>query len=237
MRTPRRNPRDARTPLAGLLPSVLGLVCLAYLVNTGSGAASAEGVPVPDQDVIVNGDFRSLDHMEPWRCSPLVAPVLDPATAEWQLRGAPAGADYGECHETVYVQPGSTYALTARVRGPFVFAGVTGTGGTDPSAWSSDPEWNVLATGFTAGPGTTSVTVWFHGWYGQDPFLVDWIQLIGPGRPGPSFTAHDPVSASASASSPAPSSGAPSPSASASASRTGTPTPTPTPGGPSPTGR
>ncbi|WP_051816573.1 chitinase [Kitasatospora sp. NRRL B-11411] len=220
MRAPQPQPqpgrRTGRALLAGLVAASTGL---AGLLMAGSGTATA-GV-APNVDVIANGDFSAGNHISPWTCGPTVTAVNNAATG-WDLQGAPAGTDYANCSQTVTVLPNSTYTLSAVVQGGYVFAGVTGTGGTDPSTWSSNSGWNTLTSTFTTGAATTSVSVWFHGWYGQAPFTVDKVSLVGPGTaasPSPSATSPSPT---VSESSSPPASPSPSPSTS-----TSTPPPPP----------
>ncbi|ROR44380.1 chitinase [Kitasatospora cineracea] len=210
MRAPQPQPqpgrRTGRALLAGLVAASTGL---AGLLMAGSGTATA-GV-APNVDVIANGDFSAGNHIGPWTCGPTVTAVNNAATG-WDLQGSPAGNDYANCSQTVTVLPNSTYTLSAVVQGGYVFAGVTGTGGTDPSTWSSNSGWNTLTSTFTTGAATTSVSVWFHGWYGQTPFTVDKVSLVGPGTgasPSPSATSPSPT---VSESSSPPASPSPSPS-------------------------
>ncbi|MFI9784053.1 chitinase [Kitasatospora sp. NPDC051984] len=211
MRAPHRLPRGARALLAGLLAAVLALV---GMVLTGTGTATAA-----DVDVIRNGDFSAGDHITPWACGPTVTAVNNSATG-WDLQGTPAGSDYANCSQQVTVLPNSTYTLSAVVQGSYVFLGATGTGGTDPSTWSSNTGWNTLSSTFTTGAGTTSVQVWFHGWYGQPPYLVDKVSMVGPGTGSPSPSSSGPTSVSPS----------PSTSTSASPSPSGSSTTPPPPG-------
>ncbi|MFJ5923676.1 chitinase [Kitasatospora sp. NPDC092948] len=205
MRAPHRHPRGARALLAGLLAAALALV---GMVLTGTGTASAANV-----DVIQNGDFSAGNHIAPWSCGPTVTAVNNSATG-WDLQGTPAGSDYANCSQQVTVLPNSTYTLSAVVQGTYVFLGATGTGGTDPSTWSSNTGWNTLSSTFTTGASTTSVQVWFHGWYGQSAYLVDKVSMVGPGSSSPSPSGSGSTSASPSASD----SASPSPSTSTSAS-------------------
>ncbi|MEV4557333.1 chitinase [Kitasatospora sp. NPDC049285] len=217
MRAPHHRPRTQRTLLAGLLSVVLALV---GLLMAGTGTATAANV-----DVIQNGDFSAGNHISPWVCGPTVAAVNNSGTG-WDLQGTPAGQDYAGCTQQVAVLPNSTYTLTAVVQGPYTFLGATGTGGTDPSTWTSGTGWSTLTTTFTTGASTTSVSVWFHGWYGQAAYLVDKVSLVGPGSgsPSPSATASSPRPSTSTSTSPSPS---PSVSTSPSSSPT---TPPPPPG-------
>ncbi|RAJ34461.1 chitinase [Kitasatospora sp. SolWspMP-SS2h] len=214
---PRPRPRAGRALLAGLLAASTGLV---GLVLTGTGTATAAA---PNVNVVVNGDFSAGNHLSPWTCGPTVTAVNNAATG-WDLQGSPAGNDYANCSQTVTVLPNSTYTLSTVVQGSYVFAGVTGTGGTDPSTWSSNAGWNTLTSTFTTGAATTSVSVWFHGWYGQTPFLVDRVSLVGPGNGTSPSPSSSPSTGTSPTPSPSPSTSAsPSPSPSASSSPTAPP--------------
>ena len=118
-----------------------------------------------------------------WTCGPTVAVVASPAhTGTHAAAGTPAGQDDAQCSQTISVQPSSRYTLSAWVQGSYVYLGDTGTGGTDTSTWTpSATNWSQLTTSFTTGASTTSVTVWFHGWYGQPTYDVDDVTLTGPG--------------------------------------------------------
>ncbi|MGW4808430.1 chitinase [Kitasatospora sp. NPDC004272] len=208
---PRR--RTGRALLAGLVAASTGMV---GLLMAGTGTATAD--VAPSVNVIANGDFAAGNHISPWTCGPTVTAVNN-ATTGWDLQGSPAGTDYANCSQSVTVLPNSTYTLSAVVQGGYVFAGVTGTGGTDPSTWSSNSGWNTLTSTFTTGASTTSVSVWFHGWYGQTPFTVDKVSLVGPGTapnspsPSPSPTVIvDPTPTNSTSASPTPPQSSPPPS-------------------------
>ncbi|MGS2648447.1 carbohydrate binding domain-containing protein [Streptosporangium sp. LJ11] len=103
------------------------------------------------------------------------------------LQATPAGNDTARCQQTVSVRPSSAYTLSAWVRGGYVFLGATGTGGTDPSTWTSSPSsYAQLSTSFTTGASTTSVTIHVNGWYGQGVYQADDVVLDGaPGQGQP----------------------------------------------------
>jgi hypothetical protein len=64
------------------------------------------------------------------------------------------------------------------VEGNYVYLGDTGTGTSDTSNWTpSASSWTQLQTSFTTGAGTTSVTVYLHGWYGQGTYYADDVSL------------------------------------------------------------
>ncbi|GAA4833487.1 hypothetical protein [Kitasatospora terrestris] len=182
MRTPNRR-RDRRALPAGLLAAA---VASAALLFSWGGPASA----ATDVEAIRNGGFNIGNHLTFWSCGRMVLPASGASSG---LQGYPGDVDYAGCSQEVPVEPSSTYTLTANVQGPYVFVGATGTGGPDPSLWSNLPQSNVLRTTFTTGPSTTSVTVWFHGWYLQGPYVINHISLFGPGKPQPCWITLLPV--------------------------------------------
>ncbi|MFF5365019.1 chitinase [Streptomyces scabiei] len=142
----------------------------------GAGQASAA-----DINNVRNAGFES--GLSDWNCSAgsgaTVSSPVHGGTAA--LRAAPAGQDNARCTQSVAVRPGSTYTLSAWVRGGYAYLGATGTGTTDVSAWTPDSAaWRQLSTTFTTGPTTTSVTVHTHGWYGQAAYYADDVSLFGP---------------------------------------------------------
>ncbi|MBP5861521.1 glycoside hydrolase family 18 protein [Streptomyces scabiei] len=142
----------------------------------GAGQASAA-----DINNVRNAGFES--GLSDWNCSAdsgatVSSPVHGGSSA---LRAAPGGQDNARCTQSVAVRPGSTYTLSAWVRGGYAYLGATGTGTTDVSTWTPDSAaWKQLSTTFTTGASTTSVTVYTHGWYGQAAYLADDVSLFGP---------------------------------------------------------
>ncbi|MFF7728223.1 chitinase [Streptomyces sp. NPDC008001] len=176
-RLPRRRRRTAR--LCTLLAAGLALAGLPAL-----GAASARAAD--DTNLAKNPGFES--GLAGWTCSGGSGAVVgSPVHAgSGALKAVPAGADNARCAQTVAVRPGATYTLSAWVQGSYVYLGADGTGTTDVSTWTpSAGSWQQLTTTFTTGPGTTSVTVYTHGWYGQPAYFADDITLTGPGGGDP----------------------------------------------------
>ncbi|MET8219286.1 glycoside hydrolase family 18 protein [Streptomyces hirsutus] len=128
-----------------------------------------------------NAGFES--GLSNWTCSAnsgttVSSPVHGDASA---LKATPAGQDNARCTQAVAVRPNSTYSLSTWVQGGYAYLGVTGTGTTDVSTWTPDSStWKQLTTSFRTGSATTSVTVYTHGWYGQQPYYADDLSVFGP---------------------------------------------------------
>ena len=187
-----------------------GLACVAT-------ATTAQAAPA---NLAQNPGFES-GTLAPWSCSSgggsvVTSPVH---SGSYALLGTPTSSDDAQCSQTVSVQSGSSYTLSAWVEGSYVYLGDTGTGTSDTSNWTTSNSWSQLSTTFTTGASTTSLTIWLHGWYGQGDYSADDVSLTGPAGAGssPSTSTSGTTSSSPTASS--------SPSASASA----TPPPTGTP--------
>ncbi|MFF3338272.1 chitinase [Streptomyces flavidovirens] len=134
-----------------------------------------------DVNVAKNAGFES--GLSNWACSAgSGATVSSPAHGgAAALKATPGGQDDARCSQTVTVKPGATYTLSAWVQGGYAYLGASGTGTTDVSTWTPDSSgWKQLTTSFKAGPATTSVTVYTHGWYGQSAYYVDDVSVFGP---------------------------------------------------------
>ncbi|MEV8072583.1 glycosyl hydrolase family 18 protein [Streptomyces pseudogriseolus] len=159
-------------PWAVALVSALALA----LPLAGAGQASAA-----DVNNAKNAGFES--GLSGWTCSANSGSVVSsPVHAgSAALKATPAGQDNARCSQTVAVRPNSAYRLTGWVQGGYAYLGVTGTGTTDVSTWTPDSSsWKQLSTSFSTGSTTTSVTVYTHGWYGQQPYYVDDLSVLGP---------------------------------------------------------
>ncbi|MEU6522625.1 glycoside hydrolase family 18 protein [Streptomyces sp. NPDC046924] len=157
---------------AGALVSALALA----LPLAGAGQAAAA-----DVNNVKNAGFEA--GLSNWTCSAnsgtTVSSPVHGGTAA--LRATPSGQDHARCTQTVAVRPGSTYSLSTWVRGGYAYLGVTGTGTTDVSTWTPDSDsWKQLTTSFRTGSATTSVTVYTHGWYGQQAYYADDLSVFGP---------------------------------------------------------
>ncbi|GGX39729.1 chitinase [Streptomyces fructofermentans] len=152
------------------------MLAASFLSLAGAGQASAA-----DVNNARNAGYES--GLANWTCSAgsgatVSSPVHGGAAA---LKATPAGQDNARCTQTVAVRPNSTYTLSAWVQGGYAYLGATGTGTTDVSTWTPDSSsWKQLTTSFTTGAGTTSVTVYTHGWYGQSAYFADDVSVFGP---------------------------------------------------------
>ncbi|MEU4079354.1 chitinase [Streptomyces venezuelae] len=157
-------------------------VLLAAALAAGGLAALGPAAQAADAELARNGGFEA--GLDGWTCTAgsgaaVSSPVHGGTKA---LQATPAGSDNAKCSQTVTVKPNSSYTLSGWVRGSYVYLGATGTGTTDVSTWTgSAPDWQRLATTFTTGASTTSVTIYTHGWYGTPAYQADDLSLYGPG--------------------------------------------------------
>lgn len=174
-----------------VLTRSLAGVSAAALIGAGIAVAGSVTAGAATPNLVANPGFES--GLSGWTCSAgtaavVAGPVHSGAAA---LQATPTGQDTAQCSQTISVQPNSQYTLSAYVQGSYVYLGATGTGaGSDPSTWTpGNASYGRLDVGFTTGPGTTSVTVYLHGWYGQPAYYADDVSLTGPGGSSPTPTA------------------------------------------------
>ena len=151
--------------------AAVGLVGAALaLPATFAGAATAQ--------LLANAGFETGD-LGGWACagSSQVSSAA-PHGGGYALSSVPGAQDIAPCSQTVAVQPGAAYVLSAWVKGGYVRLSAAGTG-VSASNWTAGTAWTQLATSFTAGPQTTSVTVTVSGWYGSGAVAVDDVALTG----------------------------------------------------------
>ncbi|MEU1280190.1 glycoside hydrolase family 18 protein [Streptomyces sp. NPDC005805] len=168
---------DRSTPARRGLGAALALALGSGLALMGTaGPASAA-----DVNVVKNAGFES--GLANWSCSANSgAAVSSPVrTGTGALRATPAGHDNARCTQTLKVKPGSSYTVSAWVQGGYAYLGATGTGTQDVSTWTpGGSAWTKLSTTFTTGAGTSSVTLYTHGWYGTEAYHVDDVSVFGP---------------------------------------------------------
>ncbi|MCQ6554568.1 glycoside hydrolase family 18 protein [Streptomyces sp. C10-9-1] len=166
---------------------------MALAVGTGLCLLGTAGTAqAADVNVVKNAGFES--GLANWTCSAgSGAAVSSPVrTGAGALKASPAGLDNARCTQTLAVRPNSTYAVSAWVQGSYVYLGASGTGTQDVSTWTpGSTGWSRLATSFTTGSSTTSVTLYTHGWYGTPAYHVDDVSVLGPDGGG--GTDPDPV--------------------------------------------
>jgi len=135
--------------------------------------------PAVGANLVANPGFET-GALSPWSCSGgLGSVVTSPVrTGTRALAGAASSSDNARCTQNVAVQPNTAYALTAWVRGNYVYLGITG----GASTWTpSAAAYTQLTVNFTTTASQTSVQVFMHGWYGQGTYYADDVSLDGPG--------------------------------------------------------
>ncbi|WP_194915909.1 carbohydrate binding domain-containing protein [Catenulispora rubra] len=178
------------------LAGVVGVVAAGALAAAGV-AVAAGGASAADANLVVNPGFET-GTLAGWSCSANSGSVVSSPvhSGSHALSATPAGSDDAQCTQTVSVQPNSSYTLSAWVQGSYVYLGATGTGGSDPSTWSSNGAWNQLSTSFTTGASTKSVTIYLHGWYAQGTYYGDDVSLLGPAGSGSGSSSSPPTTPS-----------------------------------------
>ncbi|GAA2751037.1 MULTISPECIES: chitinase [Kitasatospora] len=180
------------------LPAVLAAGTTAAALAATGLALFAGGANAAVGNLVTNGGFEA-GNLSGWTCTGTASAAGSPVhSGSYALTASPSASDTAECTQTVSVLPNTAYTLSGWVQGPYVYLGARGTGGTDPSTWSSLTSWNQLSTAFTTGANTTSVTLYVHGWYGQGAYNADDLTLTGPAgtsspTPSPSATSASPT--------------------------------------------
>ncbi|MGX4734638.1 hypothetical protein ACI1MP_02405 [Kitasatospora griseola] len=159
----RARPRHRFAALAGVLAltSTVGL----GLLGTADARASV-------RDTVQDGAFHGPLE-DSWTCTG------DVTRTERGIEGRPGSHDLAGCTQLVSVQPYGTYELTATVAGSFAFVGVSGGDTTEVYRWADGSGRTELHATVRIGPTTQVLGVYFHGWYGQGPYQVQQISLVG----------------------------------------------------------
>ncbi|MFJ9693942.1 hypothetical protein [Kitasatospora sp. NPDC101183] len=147
------------------------LVLAATAVLSLNVSATAQPAPL---DWIKNGTFRDPLALG-WSCDGEFVQTGQ------VVEGRPTGQNYAGCTQTVPVVPRTRYDFSAYMSGSYTFVTITGTGtGTgEVTRWADGPNWKSLYVDLEIGD-VRDVTVTFHGWYGQGPFQVNRVWMIGP---------------------------------------------------------
>ncbi|MFD0883513.1 fibronectin type III domain-containing protein [Streptosporangium algeriense] len=155
---------------------------LAATAVAALGWAMLIATPASAANIATNPGFE--DGLTGWTCTAdagatvVSSPVHGGSKA---LQATPQGGDTARCQQGLSVKSGSSYTLSAWVRGGYVFLGVSNTGTTDKSTWASSPSaYTKVTQTFTTGPYTKSLLIYVNGWYGQGAYQVDDIVLDGP---------------------------------------------------------
>jgi chitinase len=137
--------------------------------------------PANAAELAVNGGLET-GSLSPWSCTGgLGSVVTSPVrTGSRALQGAASASDNAKCTQTVNgLVSGTSYTLSAWVRGNYVYLGYNG----GSSTWTpSAANWTQLSLTFTAAG--TSAQIYLHGWYGQGTYHADDISLQGQGGGG-----------------------------------------------------
>jgi len=125
-------------------------------------------------NLVANAGFES-GNLGGWSCSAIDSVVTSPVhSGGHALAAAASTSDNAQCTQTISVQPGHAYTLSAWVQGSYAFIGVSGTGTSDGNNWTPGASsFTQLSLPFTTGGGTSSVTVYVHGWYGTGTIFAD----------------------------------------------------------------
>ncbi|MEV6281520.1 glycoside hydrolase family 18 protein [Kribbella sp. NPDC051770] len=133
--------------------------------------------PAQAANILTNPGFET-GSLSGWNCSGGSVVSSPVRTGSHALQGGVTSSDFGQCSQTVAVQPSTAYTLSAWVRGSYVYLGVTGGASTwTPSAGS----YTQLTVSFTTTASQTSAQIYLHGWYGQPAYQADDVSLDGPG--------------------------------------------------------
>jgi chitinase len=129
-------------------------------------------VTPPPGGGVVNPGFET-GAMSPWTGAGDSVVTGQAHTGTYALAVNATASSTGQAQQVIGVSPNHTYTLSAWVKGSYSFIGVTGTGTSDVSTWTSSAGYSQLKVTFTTGASTSSVTVWVHGWYGQGTVYAD----------------------------------------------------------------
>jgi hypothetical protein len=174
---------DPRSGLVTGTPSAAGSSTVTVTVRNSANVSTSISfvwtVTPTGVTGIRNGGFEA-GGLAAWTCDGATTAVGTPVHGGGHaLRGTPTDATIAQCTQSVTVMPHTRYTLTTWVSGSYAYAGVTGPGISDANTWTTTAAgtFNKLTISFTTGPGTTAVTIYVHGWYGQNGYYADDISL------------------------------------------------------------
>jgi Carbohydrate binding domain len=135
-------------------------------------------VSTPSPSITISGNFITNPGFETgdlsgWICDAEDQVISGQAhSGTYALQITPTSSSYGQCSQTVSVQPEHTYTLSAYVNGSYVFIGIV----NGASTWTSTSSYTQLNVSVSTGS-STSLTIYIHGWYGQGNTFVDDVAL------------------------------------------------------------
>jgi hypothetical protein len=144
-------------------------------VATPTPVRTASPTPVvtpPAGGGVVNPGFET-GSLSPWTGAGDSVVTGQAHTGTYALLVNATSSSTGQAQQVVGVSANHSYTLSFWVKGNYAYIGVTGTGTSDASTWTSSAAYTQLKVPFTTGASTTSVTVWVHGWYGQGAVYAD----------------------------------------------------------------
>ena len=150
----------------------------------GGAGLLVAAAPAGAVELVANPGFESGSTPAGWTCTAETGIGTPAHTGVRALAGTPSSTT-AECAQTVPVQAGAAYTLTAWVRGAYVFLGASGTSAGEVSTWPPGTAGasSQLTVRFTRG--STPVRLWVHGGYGQGTYQADDVSLQGPGTTPP----------------------------------------------------
>jgi hypothetical protein len=144
-------------------------------VATPTPVRTASPTPVvtpPAGGGVVNPGFET-GSLSPWTGAGDSVVTGQAHTGTYALLVNATSSSTGQAQQIIGVSANHSYTLSFWVKGNYAYIGVTGTGTSDVSTWTSSAAYTQLKVAFITGPSTTAVTVWVHGWYGQGAVYAD----------------------------------------------------------------
>jgi len=181
--------------------------------------------PTPPSGNLVSNPGFETGTTTGWFCDPNDSIVSSPVHSGSHAVEVVSGSiTVGLCEQTINVQPGTAYTLTAYLQGGYIYLGVSGYSNT----WTGASSYTQLTVTFTTTAATSYVTIYTQGYYGEGNGFADDFVLSGPGGSATPTPTPTPTQTST----PTPTQGVtPTSTPTATPTQTNTPTPTPTPAG------
>ncbi|MGH2480365.1 MAG: carbohydrate binding domain-containing protein, partial [Ktedonobacteraceae bacterium] len=141
---------------------------------TPTPTPTGQPTPTPTGGNLVSNPGFETGNLSGWTCQGGDTVASSPVhSGSFALAVMPTSSTTGECDQTISVQPGHTYTLTAFVNGPFAYLGMQNGG----SIWTSSGSYTQLSVTLTTGASQTSIVIFVHGWYGQSTVNFDDVTL------------------------------------------------------------